>query len=183
VDAHRTIPLPTFLQALGVEHLGSQNALLLADVFGDLDAVLSATRDDLMAIKGIKEAIADALVSGLETRAELIAELRQHVTIQPHAQEKTASPESAPLSGKSFVFTGTLEALDRKTAQQRVRALGGDTPSGVSKSLTHLVIGAGRGPKSSKQKKAEKLVADGAPIEILGEEEFLALLQAQDESS
>ena len=89
--------------------------------------------------------------------------------------EKAAPVAGGALLGKSFVFTGTLEGFTREQAQARVLALGGETPSGVSKTLSYLVVGAGKGAKSSKQTKAEQLIAAGAPLQVLSEAEFLAL--------
>ena len=79
------------------------------------------------------------------------------------------------LRGKSFVFTGTLEGFTREQAQARVLALGGEVPSGVNKALSFLVVGAGKGAKSSKQKKAEELIAAGAALKVLSEAEVLEL--------
>ena len=175
IDGHRELPLAVFLQALGIEHLGKQNALLLAGEFRTLERIRGLVRDDLMAVRGIKDAIADAIVAGLAARAELIDALLQHVTVL--AGEAAPAPaEDGALAGKSFVFTGTLEAFTREVAQDRVKALGGEVPSGVTKALTYLVVGAGRGAKSSKQKKAEELIAAGAPLTILSEDEFLKLV-------
>jgi DNA ligase (NAD+) len=171
VDAHRTLPLAVFLQALGVEHLGKQNAQLLAGEFETLARVRALTRDDLMLVKGIKDAIADAIVDGLKARAELIEDLLKYVRVQQG--EKVAPVAGGALAGQSFVFTGTLEGFTREQAQARVLELGGEVPSGVTKTLTYLVVGAGRGAKSSKQKKAEDLIAAGAKLQILSEEEFL----------
>lgn len=175
IDGHRELPLAVFLQALGIEHLGKQNALLLAGEFRTLERIRGLVRDDLMAVRGIKDAIADAIVAGLAARAELIDALLQQVTVL--AGEAAPAPaEDGALAGKSFVFTGTLEAFTREVAQDRVKALGGEVPSGVTKALTYLVVGAGRGAKSSKQKKAEELIAAGAPLTILSEDEFLKLV-------
>lgn len=174
IEAHRTLPLAVFLQALGVEHLGRQNAQLLAGEFTTLARVRALTRDDLMAVKGIKDAIADAIVDGLKARAELIdALLKNGVAVLDG--EKAAPVAGGALSGKSFVFTGTLEGFTREQAQARVLELGGEVPSGVTKALSYLVVGAGRGAKSSKQKKAEDLIAAGAPLQVLSEAEFLQL--------
>lgn len=175
VDAHRELPLAAFLQALGVEHLGRQNATLLASEFETLARIRGLTRDDLMAIKGIKDAIADALVEGLAARGELIDALLQHVKVLKGEPAPAPAADGA-LAGKSFVFTGTLEAFTREEAQARVQALGGETPSGVNKALSYLVVGAGRGAKSSKQKKAEELIAGGAALTILSEDEFEKLV-------
>lgn len=177
VAAKREIPLATFLEALGIDHLGPQNAELLARNFTSLARVRSVTQEALTEVKGIKEAIADAIVEGLRTRTELVDDLLTLVTV-PDAPVVEAPTGPTPLADQSFVFTGTLESFDRKEAQQRVQALGGETPSGVSKNLAVLVVGSGKGAKSSKQKKAETLIEGGASIEIIGEEEFLARLTA-----
>jgi DNA ligase (NAD+) len=179
VAAHREIPLPVFLEALGIDHLGPQNARLIAGELKTLARVRTVDRDALMEIKGIKEAIADAIVAGLAGHAAMIDELIKEVVV-PDDEGGPAPDESAaegPLSGKSFVFTGTLEGFDRKTAQARVQALGGTTPDAVNKTLSVLVIGSGKGAKSSKQKKAEKLVAEGAAIEIIDEAEFVTRME------
>ncbi|MCY0989952.1 NAD-dependent DNA ligase LigA [Nannocystis sp. ILAH1] len=175
IEAHRELPLAVFLQALGIEHLGKQNALLLAGEFRTLERIRELNQADLTAVRGIKDAIADAIVHGLAARAELIDALLEFVTVLP-GEAAPAPVEGAALSGKSFVFTGTLEAFTREVAQARVQALGGEVPSGVTKALSFLVVGAGRGAKSSKQKKAEDLIAAGAPLKILSEEEFLAMV-------
>lgn len=175
--AKRTIPLAVFLEALGIDHLGPQNAQLIAEQFRSLERVRALSRDDLMQIHGIKDALADAIVEGLARRSELIEDLLLEVTV-PEAPAPAPVPEGArPLEGKSFVFTGALEAFDRKDAQRRVKELGGETPSGVSKTLSYLVVGAGKGAKSTKEKKAEQLIAAGAGIEIISEEDFLGMTE------
>lgn len=185
VAAHRQIPLATFLEALGIDHLGPQNGLLLANNFLSLAKVRAVDRDALMAIKGIKEAIADALVDGLARRTALIDELLAFVTVTDAdpPPEPAEGEDPGPLAGQSFVFTGTLEAFDRKTAQKRVQALGGETPSAVNKNLSVLVVGAGKATKSSKQKKAEKLIEGGAPIEIIAEQAFAERMEAAEKEA
>lgn len=174
IDAHRTLPLAVFLQALGVEHLGKQNAVLLAGEFTSLAGMRAAKRDDLMAIKGFKETTSDAIVDGISARAELIdALLAEQVEVVD--AEKAAPVAGGKLAGQSFLFTGTLEGFTREQAQARVIALGGDSASGVTKALTYLVVGTGRGAKSSKQTKAEQLISAGAPLKILSEAEFLEI--------
>ena len=179
VAAHREIPLAVFLEALGIDHLGPQNARLLAGQFTTLAKIRTLDRDALMEVKGIKEAIADAIIEGLAGHAAMIDELLKEVRVPDDegAPAPAAGADEGPLAGKSFVFTGTLEGFDRKTAQARVQALGGSTPDAVSKTLSVLVVGAGKGAKSSKQKKAEKLVAEGAAIEIIDEGEFVARME------
>lgn len=176
VEAHRTIPLPVFLQALGIDHLGKQYALLLAASFGSLERVRAVTREQLLELRGIKDAIADSIVTGLEKRTEMMDELLSEVAVPEfEAPAQPAEGAQGPLAGRSFLFTGTLERLDRKSAQQQVERLGGTAAGSVTKTLDYLVVGSGRGQKSSKQKKAEKLIADGAALQIISEQEFLVL--------
>jgi NAD-dependent DNA ligase len=70
-------------------------------------------------------------------------------------------------------------AFSRSEGEKRVRALGGAVQSGVTAGLTYLVVGADKtGPKSAKEKAAEKLIAKGAPVKLLSEDELLAKLEA-----
>jgi DNA ligase (NAD+) len=174
IAARREIPLPTFLQALGIEHLGRQYAILLAREFGSLAAIREVERERLLELPGIKDAIADAIVGGLAERRGLIDALLAEVRVVEEAAP--AAPAEGPLAGKSFLFTGTLEAFDRRHAQARIEALGGVAASSVTRELDYLVVGAGRGPTSSKQRQAEKLIAQGAGLRLLDEQEFLALV-------
>lgn len=174
IEAHRTLPLAVFLQALGVEHLGKQNAMLLAGEFTSLQRMRAITRDDMMAVKGFKETTSDAIVAGIAARSELVEALLKN-GVKVVDAEKAAPVAGGKLAGQSFLFTGTLEGFTREKAQERVQALGGEAASGVTKALTYLVVGAGRGAKSSKQTKAEDLIAKGAPLKILSEEEFLEI--------
>ena len=182
VDAHRSIELATFLQALGIDHLGKQNAIVLANEFRTLASIRAVTREALLEVKGFKDAIADAILAGLAERSELIDGLLEHVTVvevpEPTAadEEAAASRAAGVLAGKSFLFTGTLEGFTRKQAQDKVEQNGGESAAGVSKALDYLVIGAGKGAKSSKQKKAEQLIEAGAALKIISETEFLAMI-------
>ena len=171
-----------FLQALGIDHLGKQNAQLLAEEYRTLAGVRSVDREALLGVKGIKDAIADAILGGLELRSELIDALLAHVTVVdlPEKSEDDVSdaPSEGVLNGKSFLFTGTLEGFTRKQAQEMVDAHGGVSASAVNKALDYLVVGAGKGAKSSKQKKAEQLIEAGAALEVITEAEFLAMIEA-----
>src|SRR5690606_18993792 len=184
VDAHRSIELSTFLQALGIDHLGKQNAIVLAQEFRTLAAIRSVTREQLLEVRGIKDAIADAILAGLAERSELIDGLLEHVTVVDlpeveegeQAEAEAKSKSEGVLAGKSFLFTGALEAFTRKLAEDKVVEHGGEAAAGVSKTLDYLVVGAGKGAKSSKQKKAEKLIEGGAKLQIIGEQDFLKMI-------
>jgi len=171
----RSLPLPVFLRALGVPELGRHVAQLLADQYGTLERIRGVTVEELASLHSVGEVIARSVVEGLRERTALIDALLAHVSVA--AGE--AREQGGPLSGKSFVFTGRMASMDRKQAQAAVRALGADTPAGVSASLTHLVLGEEKdGAESSKLKSARKHNGKGAQIELLDEAAFVALLRS-----
>jgi DNA ligase (NAD+) len=177
IDAKRKLPLATFLRALGVSELGKNVSSILASRYRSLPAVLAATEEELAATHGIGETIARNVVSGLVEARPTIDALVGHVTLTEDSSE--AGTAFGPLSGKSFVFTGKMLAFSRSEGEKRVRALGGAVLSGVTSGLTYLVIGADKtGPKSAKEKAAEKLIAKGAPLKLLTESELLAEIEA-----
>jgi len=185
VQRRRRLPLATFLRALGVDDLGSEAAAWIAEAFGTLDAVLAATPEAIAKIHGLGDKTAASIRAGLDAWAPQIAALREFVTVEdaaPPARDQAPAAADDPIAGKSFVFTGTMASMDRKTAQAKVRERGGKTPSGVSKTTDYVVVGdkasalTGDGPKSSKHKKAEALAAQGAPVKLLTESAFLELL-------
>jgi DNA ligase (NAD+) len=181
VDARRTLPLAVFLRALGIDEIGKTVAGVLSENFRSLATLRTTSADALLAIDGIGPSIAASVVRGLSERAELIEQLGEVIDVQDWVPEAVVDGEG-PLAMKSVVFTGALATIDRKGAQKQVRALGGQTPSGVTKDLDFLVVGdkgsalLGQGAKSSKQKKAERYVTDGAPLQIITETRFLELV-------
>jgi DNA ligase (NAD+) len=184
VNAHRELKLSTFLRALGIQELGKHMSAILEQRYQTLSDVSAATVGELAAIHTVGDVIAAAVVAGLEEKRSLIDSLLREVSVVERAQVNPGAPGApalGPLAHQSFVFTGKLITFERKAAQQRVNALGGDTPSGVSQTLTYLVVGAGKtGEKSSKERKADKINADGGSVAIISEEEFLALLKRVD---
>lgn len=168
IDATRTLPLATFLRALGVPDLGKTASKTLAEHFLSLDKVRAATPAELVPLPKFGELLAARVVDGLAKRAALIDGLLAHVTVE--AAEPPPSTEGLPWVGRSFLFTGTLEAMKRNEAQAIVKELGGIAASGVSKTLSYLVIG-NKGKAGSKKTKAEK-----AGVPIIGEDVFLDMV-------
>ncbi|MCC6807223.1 MAG: NAD-dependent DNA ligase LigA [Deltaproteobacteria bacterium] len=173
LDKKRTLDLATFLRALGLPDLGKHVSQILADRYRALDAVLAVDEAELAATHGIGEIIAKNVVDGLAAAKPLIARLKKHVTFAADS-----GPVEGPLSGKSFVFTGKMVAFARSEGEKRVRQRGGAVLSSVTKALTYLVVGANKeGGPSTKQKAADKLISQGAPIRVLSEAELLAMLE------
>lgn len=163
-------PLSKFLHALGIRHVGEAMARTLADHFGALSRIVEADEEELMAVKDIGPETAGSIVRFFTTKENLrtLAALRE-AGVEPVPPETAISTPSAPLKGKTFVFTGTLGTMTRGRAQQIVRDLGGTTSESVSRHTAYVVAGDAPG---AKLERARKL---GIPI--LTEEEFLALIR------
>jgi DNA ligase (NAD+) len=161
-------PLNRLLFGFGIRHVGQTVARLLAERFGRLEAIARASQEELAAVPGIGPEIAASIVHFFEQdETRRMLEKLRRAGVVPEATG--APPEAAPLAGKSFVFTGTLNSMTRGEAEETVRRLGAAATSSVSKNTSYVVAGAEAG---SKRARAEAL---GVPV--LDEESFLALLR------
>lgn len=183
LNQRRTVPLASFLRSLGINELGKHASRILVEEFHTLERIRQVTIEEFAAIHSIGDTIARSVVEGLAAEAALIDALlgkMQPVEGSPETSTKLTAPtDDAPLGGRSFVFTGKMATLDRRSAQSRVIALGGTAPDSVNKQTTDLVVGDDKsdGKKSTKEKAAEKLIAAGAPLRIMSETDFLALVE------
>jgi len=187
VRARKRIPLGTFLVALGADGLGWVAAKKVAETFGSLARVMAATEDEIAAIYGLGEITAKLIRDGIQVRSDIIADLLSVVVVEDAAPPAPAAvivdlDPNDPVRGRSFVFTGKMATMKREDAQAAVVGRGGTAPDDVSKKLDYLVIGdeasalTGGGDKSSKHKKADKLVKGGAALKIISEADFRVLL-------
>jgi DNA ligase (NAD+) len=143
--------LPRFLYGLGIRHIGTQTAIDLAEHFHSVDRLASATIDELSEVGGIGEIVAEALVEWFsEPSNQKLLDKFKSLGVEPARAEQI----EGPLSGKSFVVTGTLDSMSREAAGERIRELGGTFQSSVGKSTDYLVVGANVG--ASKLDKAKK---------------------------
>lgn len=158
--------LAKFITALGIRHVGTQTATTLAQGFGSIEKLAETTEDDLLKLPDIGKIVAESIVAWFadEDNAKLLQELKE-LGVEP----EFVDTQSLPLAGKSYIVSGTLEAMGREEAEDRLRALGATVTSGVTKNTTALILGAK--PGKSKLEKATKL---GIPT--MNESEFLALL-------
>jgi DNA ligase (NAD+) len=165
IEASKGTTFLRFLAALGISHVGWTMAGLLADHFADIDRLQAATVDDLRAVGGVGPIVAEEVHEYFqrpESRRLIQRLLDAGITIKPPERVK------GPLSGKTFVLTGTLSAMTRGQAEDRIKALGGTVGSSVSKKTDYLVVGADPG---SKLEKAQRL-----KVPVLDEVAFVALL-------
>ncbi len=179
IAARRTVPLNRFLFALGIRRVGETNSRRLARHFGTLEAVRAAARAaadpasegraELQAIDGLGGTVADALVDFFaepHNEAELDKLLAQ-VTVEP----MEAAAAASTISGKTIVFTGSLDRMTRDEAKARAEALGAKVSGSVSKKTDIVVAGPGAG---SKEKKAREL-----GIMLISEDSWMALASGE----
>lgn len=182
VAEKRKVPVERFLRSLGIEELGKHVSKILAREKDSLEGIFAMTEEELAAIHTIGEIIAHKVVVGLERNRALIDDLLEHVEVTFPEPIEIEADENDPVAFKSFLFTGALESMSRKEAQDRVRERGGETPSSVKKDLDYLVIGDAdlerfnEGWRTNKLKKAETYNDEGSEIAIVGESQFLDML-------
>ncbi len=158
-------PLWRFITALGIPLVGNRTAKDLAEnypVFWDL---VHATKEELEGIDGVGPEVSDSIVNFLNT-TENIQMFEQLEKIGFKLSEKQETKKtSGAFVGKTFLFTGTLNTMARRDAQELVENLGGKAISSISKNTDYLICGKNAG---SKKQKAEEL-----GVRILSEEKFL----------
>jgi DNA ligase (NAD+) len=167
IEASKTPTLARFIYALGIRHVGEHTAEVLAAAHGTLDAISSATVDQLNAIHEIGLTTAESAVAFFaeEETSRLLEKLRK-AGLRP--RETAAQRVSDELAGQTFVFTGTL-SQPREEAEALVKQRGARASSSVSKQTTYVVAGENAG---SKLEKARQL-----GVKILTEDEFRELIQ------
>jgi DNA ligase (NAD+) len=166
INEKRSPNLARFIFALGIRHIGIQTAVDLASRFRSLENISQQSYNEVLEVNGIGTVVAESIVSWFAD-PENVALLNKFK--QNGVQPEEVSGEVGPLTGQSFVVTGTLSSMGREIAAERVRALGGTFQSSVAKGTTYLVMGDNAG--SSKAVKAEKL-----GTKVIDEVEFLRII-------
>jgi DNA ligase (NAD+) len=167
IDRSRHPSLTRLIYGLGIRHVGWHVADVLAKHFPDLERLAGASFEEVRDVPGIGPTIAESVVEFFRqpaTRA-LLDKLRA-VGVRPEAPRAV---RRGRLSGKTFVFTGTLRRFSRRDAAERVTALGGTVAETISARTSYLVAGEAPG---SKLDRARKL-----GVAVLEEEQFLRLLE------
>ncbi len=147
IDASRTVPLERLLVALSIDNVGEETARVLAEHFTTLDAIKQATAEELAAVYGIGDIVAESIETwfGQKQHTDELERLVSHLDIQEPKKKR-----SSKLAGQTIVFTGTLTSLARDEAEALVRAHGGTASSSVSKKTHLVVIGENAGSKADK---------------------------------
>ena len=176
IDDKKNINFDRFIYSLGIRHLGSSTASLLASHFIAFNNMVSVFKlhkldeiDEVRSLDGIGDKVVNALIDFFQNREtlNLVNDLiKMGVTIQDYEKIETDSI----LSGKRIVITGTLESMSRAEAKVRIESLGGKVVSSISKNTNYLIIG--EKPTNSKIDKANIL-----EVKIINENEMFKLLQ------
>lgn len=159
--------LDKLLFGLGIRNIGDKAAALLAEHFGSMDAVRSATEEQISAIEGFGSVMAQSVAAffAKEGTLDLLRRLAEAgVNMEWHGEAKTTK-----LEGKTLVVTGTLETLSRSEAEALIVKNGGKASGSVSKKTSYVVAGTAAGSKLTK--------AQSLGVPVLTEQEFLAMLQ------
>ena len=159
--------LDRFLYALGIREVGDATARSLANHFGNLSAIQSATQEALEDVADVGPIVAKHIVTFFSQthNQEVINNL---LTAGVHWSDVEVKAEQ-PLRGKIFVITGTLKGMKREEVKQRLLALGAKVSGSVSKKTDYVIVGSDPGSKAEKARKLE--------VEILDEAGFLSLLK------
>jgi DNA ligase (NAD+) len=171
LDEAKTRPLWRMLVALSIRHVGPTAARALADGFGSLDAIASASPDALAIVDGVGPTIANAVVEWftVDWHQDIVAKWRAAgVQLETPGFDPSAAAGRL-LAGVTVVITGTLPTYSRDEAAEAVRAAGGKVSSSVSKKTSFVVAGENAG---SKYDKAVEL-----GVKILDEPAFKRLLE------
>ena len=168
IEVSRGRPLQRVLFALGIRHVGSETAALLARHFGSMEALMQASPEELAAVPTIGPVVARSVHEYFRDKAHrrLIEKLRRG-GVRMVAEAPAA--RAGPLSGQRFVITGTLAAFSRSEAEARIRSLGGATGASVTRSTDYLIAGESPGSKLEKARQYGTT--------ILNDEELMALLR------
>ncbi len=168
VEASKHRELNRFIHALGIRHVGERTAKTLAQAFGSLENLEAATLEELTSIRDIGAIVAQSIRTFFDN-GENLSVIRRMIEagVTPSVTSKKVG---GIFSGKNFVFTGTLSRFSREEARKLVEDQGGNVVGSVSKKTDYVVAGDEAGSKLAK--------ARGLGVAVLGEDEFLALMEA-----
>jgi len=176
VEASKKRPLTQVIAALGIQGVGGTVAQILAQHYRSLDELAAAPRDELEDIAGLGPHTAGAIVNWFvrPRNCEFIEKLRRAgVKLE---QEAPAGPLEGPLSGLTFVFTGTLPTMSREEATRHIERAGGRVTGSVSGATDYLVVG--EAPGGTKYRKAQQL-----DVPMIDEGQLLSMAEQEPWSS
>ena len=173
IEGSKRAPAPKVLFGLGILHVGENVAELLIGHFSSIDAIASASADEIAGIYGVGPKLAESIVHFFQQSAnqELLQRLRDAgLRWSTDTEALQEIPQESFFTSKTFVLTGTLSTMARSEASEKIKGYGGKTTSSVTTKTDFVIVGESAG---SKYNRAQEL---GIPI--LTEEEFVFKLAA-----
>jgi DNA ligase (NAD+) len=168
IDRSRYLPLPRLLAALGIRFVGERTGQFLAEHFGSMEKIAAASREELQAAPEVGPKVAESIfVFFREPQNQALIEKLKAANLSFEYTVRRRS--GGPLTGLTFVLTGTLPNMSREDAKQRIEAAGGKVAAAVSRKTNFIVAGTEAGSKLDK--------ARALGIGIIDEAELLLMLQ------
>ena len=180
LELAKTKDLWRFLVALNIRHVGPVAARALAQWFGSVDAIRSASRDELAGVEGVGAIIADSLLDWFEVDwhrdiVERWTAAGAQFSTPGHPGPGAAASEGGVLAGLTVVATGSLDGYTREGAQEAILSAGGKAASSVSKKTDFVAAGPGAGSKLAKAEELGVRILDAAQFRVLVEQGPAAL--------
>lgn len=166
IAAKKNPLLERFIYGLGIRHVGTQTAIDLSNHFESLDALKSATYDQLQSVEGIGQIVAESIMAWFaDPDNEALLNKFEKLGVKPVFKKK-----SGKLVGQNFVITGTLKSMSRDKAADRIRELGGTFQTAIAHDTTYLVTGEKVG--ESKLKRAREY-----GTKVINENELMEMIR------
>lgn len=167
IEKSKSNDLSRLITALGIRHIGTKAAKLLADRFGDIDAVMNADRNALESIDGFGSILANSTADyfAVDENRNLIARLKELGV----NTKTTKTAVGDRFSGMTFVLTGTLPTYTRSAASEIIESFGGKVSGSVSKKTTFVLAGEEAGSKLDK--------ANALGVRVIDEQEFKEMIK------
>ena len=162
LEKSKQTTLPRFVFGLGIRHVGEATAKELARHFGKLDAIMEASEDQLLTVSDVGPIVAKSLRTFFDQphNREVVEQLRACGVTWTEGEPAAVVPK--PLSGKTFVITGTLTTLSRDQAKDMLESRGAKVAGSVSKKTDYLLAGSDAGNKLEKARELGVAVIDEA---------------------
>ena len=169
LEVSKLRPLDRFLTGLTIRHVGTRGAEVLAERFGSLEAVKSATLAELESVPEIGMVVAASVFDSFQDKANraLLDDLRSVGVDPTPVRPAVAAPGQLPLAGRTIVLTGTLPKKTRPEAEALIKQLGGKVTGSVSKSTSLVLAGAEAGSKLEKARALKIPIIDEAELDRL----------------
>lgn len=170
LEKSKQTTLPRFLFGLGIRHVGEATAKDLARHFGQIDRIMDATEEQLLAVRDVGPVVARSIRTFFDQphNREVVEQLRAAgVTWTEHEPSAAADAASLPLFGKTLVLTGTLPTLSREEAKALIEEAGGKVAGSVSKKTHYVVAGEEAGSKLEKAQTLGVPILDEAGLQAL----------------